>query len=94
MRLKAKPFSHAKYDALRHRNESLALLWGVGHLVFLLFLVLALVGPIGVAMAAMINPDVPKDRAWSAATACVVGSLLISSIGLAFKFYARRKGGV
>ena len=61
MRLSVMPFKHPEYSALLERSESLALLWGIGHVCFILFLVMALVAPIGVAMVAMIDSDVTRE---------------------------------
>jgi hypothetical protein len=55
MRFKAKPFRHPEYDALRAQSESLAFLWGIGHGFFVLFLAMAVVAPIGVAMMAVLG---------------------------------------
>jgi len=94
MRFKAVPFTHPKYEALRQRSEFLATLWCMGHVFFVLFLTLALVMPLGVAMAAVIDSDQTKERAWDVIIASVAAALLISVMGFVVRQYAAEKGRV
>jgi hypothetical protein len=94
MRFSVTPFRHREYLALRERSESLALLWGVGHAFFVLFLALALITPLGVALVAMIDSDITGERAWSVAEASTVATLLFAAIGFAARRYASKKGGI
>jgi hypothetical protein len=87
-----KPFTHPKYEALRMRSESLALLWGAGHAVFVVFLACALVEPLGWTMAEMINPDLLKDRFWDLMESSVMATLFIAAIGFVVRQCAARKG--
>ncbi|NOS71580.1 MAG: hypothetical protein HOP33_16850 [Verrucomicrobia bacterium] len=89
-----KPFTHPKYEALRQRSEFLATVWGVGHVFFVLFLAMALVEPLGVAMIAMIDPDLLKDRIWDFIASSVAATLLIAAIGFGVRQYAAKKGRV
>lgn len=92
MRVSVTPFRHPEYSALRERSESLALMWGIGHVCFVLFLVMAVAAPIAVAMAAMIDADVTRERAWSAIESSVAASLFFAAIGFAVRRYAAKKG--
>jgi len=92
MRFSITPFSHSEYSALRKQSESLALLWGIGHVFFALFLTFALVAPVAVAMAAMIEPEISRERAWDVAQTSMAAGLLISTIGILVKWYASKKG--
>jgi len=87
-----KPFSHPTYEALRQRREFWATVWGIGHVVFVLFLALALVEPLGVAMVVMIDSDLTKGRGWIVGTSGVAASLLVAAIGLGVRHYAATKG--
>ena len=57
MRFKVSPFSHRDYSALLERNESLATLWGLGHIGLGLSVAIAVGAPLALTMAAMINPE-------------------------------------
>jgi uncharacterized membrane protein (DUF485 family) len=92
MRFSITPFSHSEYSALRKQSESLALLWGIGHAFFVLFLTFALVAPIAVAMAATIEPEISSERARDVAGSSMIAGLLISAIGVLVKWYANKKG--
>ena len=92
MRSSVTPFRHPEYSALRERSESLALLWGIGHVVFVLFFALALATPLCVAVVAMIDSEVTKERAWSCAEAATGATLLFAAIGFGVRQYASMKG--
>jgi|SRR5581483_6482922 len=92
MRLSVAPFRHPDYSALRGRSETLALVWGVGHLVFVLFLAFALIVPFGVAMVAAIDSEVTSQCAWNAITSGVSATLLIAALGFGARFLAAKKG--
>lgn len=92
MRCRAAPFKHPEYSALQERSKSLASLWATGHIVFVLFLVLTFTIPLGAVMVMMIDPEVSKERVWSAIEAGVGAALLFATIGFAVKRYASRKG--
>ena len=92
MRFRATPFKHPEYSALQERSESLASLWAIGHIVFVLFLVLTFTIPLGAVMVMMIGPEVSRERVWSAIEAGVGAALLFAAIGFAVKRYASRKG--
>jgi len=92
MRLSVAPFRHPEYSALRERSESLTLLWGIGHVFFVLFLVIALAAPICVAMVAMIDSELTRERGWSLLESWVSAALFIAAIGFAVRRYAAKKG--
>ncbi len=92
MRFRVSPFSHPEYLRLRERSEPLANLWGFGHAVFVVFLALAVAAPVGVAMAAMIDTEISRDRVWDVAESSAAAALLFAPIGFAFRRYARKKG--
>jgi len=92
MRFSITPFSHSEYSALRKQSDSLALLWGIGHVFFVLFLTFALVMPVAIALAAMMAPEISSERAWDVAGSSMAAGLLISAIGILVKWYASKKG--
>jgi hypothetical protein len=69
-------------------------MWGIGHVLFVLFLAMAVVAPVGVAMVAMIDADVTRERAWTAIESSVAATLLFAVIGFVVRQYAARKGRV
>ena len=94
MRLSITPMENPEYLALRDRSERLALMWGIGHVLFVLFLAFALIAPVGVAMVVLIDSEVTGERAWSAAVSCVAFAMLIATCGFAVRRYAAKKGKV
>ena len=86
------PLRHPEYSALLERSQSLALLWGMGHFVMILFLVVALVVPLGIVMQAMIDPVFTKERAWVLAKSSTGAALFCSVMGFAVRLYARQRG--
>lgn len=94
MRLKITPFNPPQYAALRKRSESLAFMWGMGHVFFVLFLIMAIVAPISVVLAAMIDADLTRERSLDVIESSIVASLLISGIGFAVRQYAAKKGKI
>lgn len=92
MRFRVLPFRHPDYSALRERSKSLALLWGMGHVVFVLALAVAFGAPLAVAMVAMIDSEMGGKRAWSTVESSVGVALLFATIGVVIKWYATKKG--
>jgi hypothetical protein len=91
MRFKISPFSHPQYSALRERSESLATLWGLGHIGLALALAIAIGAPLALAMAAIINPETGA-RAWDAGVALLGAAALVAATGALLKWCAIRKG--
>lgn len=91
MRLKVEPFRHAEYDAIRERSESLAMIWGMGHVFFVVFVALALAMPVAVALAVMVDPDDTRHRAWDVIEGGMVACFIIAAIGFAVRWYASKK---
>ena len=94
MRLSITPIANPEYLALRDRSERLASIWCIGHVLFVLFLALALIMPVLFAMVGLIDSEVTGERAWSATLSCVVFALLIATFGFAVRRYAAKKGKV
>lgn len=92
MRFKVTPFVHPEHSRLQKRSESLARLWEVGHVVFVLFLALAFATPVAVGLVPLVDRDLPWERAWSVASASAAACGLIAAIGFAIKRYATRRG--
>ncbi len=90
MRL-VKTFRSAEYAAIRERSESLAFVWGMGHVFFVVFVALALAMPFAVALAVMIDPEDTRHRAWDVTVAGVGAMLIIAAIGFAVRWYASKK---
>ncbi len=76
----------------RQRTESLANLWGVGHVFFVVFGVLACALPGVIALIVVIDPDTLHGRVWSAGAGSVSACLLVALLGLLTRRYAWRKG--
>jgi hypothetical protein len=91
MRFKVSPFSHPDYSALRERSESLATLWGIGHIGLALALAIAIAAPLALAMAATINPET-SARAWDGGVASLGVAALVAISGALVKRYAIRRG--
>ena len=91
MHLKITPFSHPQHTALRKQSESLALMWGMGHVFFVLFLAMAIVTPISVVIVAIFDADLTKERALDVTESFIAAALLLAGIGLAVRQYAAKK---
>jgi hypothetical protein len=92
MRLRVTPFTHPEYLALHKRNPSLALLWSMGHAFMVVFLAMALVLPLGVAMRALTDSKLTLGRARDLAVTCMTAALIISATGFAVRRYAKTRG--
>jgi hypothetical protein len=92
MRFRVTPLLHPRYLELQKRSASLARLWEFGHAVFVVFLSLAIVSPVAVALVPLIDRDFPWARAWSAGVASSAACGLFAAAGFAIRVYARRKG--
>jgi len=92
MRFRATPFVHPELSRLRERNESLARAWELGHVIFVLSLALAFAAPVGVALVALVDPEVPRERLWSAGIASAAACTFFAAIGFGIKRYASKKG--
>ncbi|HEY3857674.1 MAG TPA: hypothetical protein VGO67_25100 [Verrucomicrobiae bacterium] len=90
--MKATPFSHPDYSALRERSQFLATVWGIGHVFMVVFFAIAIVVPFGVGMIRMVAPDLIEGRTWDSTASCMAAPLLISAIGFAARLYAKKKG--
>ena len=83
---------HPEHTVLRQRSESLANLWGVGHVFFVLFGFLACAMPGVIVLIVVIDPDTLRGRVWSTGAGTVSASLLVALLGLMVRRYAWRKG--
>jgi hypothetical protein len=90
MRL-TKTFRSAEYALIRERSESLALVWGMGHVFFVVFVALALATSFAVGLAVMIDPEDTRHRAWDAIVSSMGAMLIIAAIGFAVRWYASKK---
>ena len=90
-RFKVSPLGHPNYKALRVRSESLATLWGLGHIGLALALAIAVGAPLALVLAAFINPET-RARAWDVGVASLGVAILVAITGAALKWYALRKG--
>ncbi len=92
MRFKAVPFTHPDYEALQKRSKALSLVWGIGHITFVVFLAMAFAVPFGIMTMILIDPEILKDRVWDVGGGSVAAALLVAGIGFAAKWYASWKG--
>jgi hypothetical protein len=64
MRFKAVPFTHLEYEALRKRSEPLSVVWGMGHVFFVVFLSMAFAIPFaGRGQSRKIPPETKETNA-------------------------------
>jgi hypothetical protein len=89
--MKITAFTHPEYDALRKRSERLAVWWGVGHVFFVLFAIMAIAMPLAMALVPLISADVPKERLIAAAQGSLFACSLISALGYLLRRYVSRK---
>ena len=94
MRLKITPFNHPQYAAFRKRSKSLAAMWEMGHVIFVVYLAMAIVAPISVVLGSMIDTDLTRERALDVTESFIGAALLISGIGFPVRQYAAKKGEV
>lgn len=94
MRFKVTPTAHPEYLELQKRSASLARMWEFGHAVFAVFLALAVASPVAVSLVPLIDPEVPWERAWSAAIGSSAACAVWAAAGFGMKRYASRKGRV
>jgi hypothetical protein len=90
-RFKVSPLGHPDYKALRVRSESLATLWGLGHVGLALALAVAIGCPLALVMAAFINPEA-RARASDVGVASLGAAALLALIGALMKRYAMSRG--
>jgi len=64
MPLKITPFTHPEYNGLRQRSEMLAAWWGVAHVFFVLFSIMAAAVPQGINVADNVNEPCPHQQFW------------------------------
>ena len=91
MRLKVEPFRHAEFVAVRERSESLAKVWEMGHVIFVVFVAMALAIPFVIVLAVLIDPEDTKARAWDNIESGMGAALCIATIGFAVRCYASKK---
>ncbi len=91
MAFKIAPFDHPDYRALRKRSESLALLWGVGYAINVLFLTVFFTVPLLVSILALISPQLSTDRVWSTLSVSMIATLFVATIGWLMMRYAARE---
>ena len=92
MPLKVTAFTHPEYDALRQRSETLALWWGVAHVLFVVFVSMAVAMPLVLVLVALISSDVPQDRLLSVGISFSAACLIISALGFCIRRYVGKKG--
>ncbi len=92
MPLKVTAFTHPEYDALRQRSETLAVWWGVAHVFFVLFAVLAVAMPFVLVLLALISSDIPKERLLSVGISFSAACLIISALGFCIRRFVSKKG--
>src|SRR5579859_1620239 len=91
MRLKATPFTNPEYDALKRNSEFWATVWGIGHLTFVIYLVVACSIPAALVVVAFILPET-RNGLLSKSVTIVAGSLLVAGVGLGVKKFASKQG--
>jgi hypothetical protein len=91
MRFKVAPFTHPDYGALKLRSEFWAIVWGMGHLFFVLYLAIACAMPALLAIVALIDADILRGRILDVGGASVTACLLIAGLGFTTKRYATKK---
>jgi hypothetical protein len=90
-RFRVLPISHPNYKALRVRSESLATLWGLGHVGLALALAVAIACPLALVLGAFINPET-RARASDVGVASLGVAALFALVGALLKWYAMRRG--
>ena len=92
MRFKISTVSHPEHTVLKKWSKGLALLWGIGHTFFVVFLAMALAAPTGVVILGIMDPDVTKEHVWDVAISSMGAALFIAAVGFTLKWYASKKG--
>jgi hypothetical protein len=90
MRFKATAFTHPEYNTLKRHSEAWAMVWGIGHLTFVIFLVVACSIPPALVAVALIVPET-RNGLLNKGVSIVASSLLVAAIGLAVKKFARKR---
>lgn len=92
MPLKITAFTHPEYGALRQRSETLAVWWGVAHVFFVLFAVMAVAMPLAIALVSLICSDVSKERLLSVGISSFAACFIISALGFCIRRFVSKKG--
>lgn len=92
MHFKVTPTAHPEYLELQRRSISLARLWEAGHAIFAVGWGMAITSAVAAPFVPSIDPDVPWERAWSAAIGSSAACAVFAVAGFGMKRHASRKG--